>query len=153
MSKKLGDLIKEARAAKGLTQAAVAEQVDGITASDVGKIERGEKEPTQAVLKKMAKGRWPAAYRDLCGAIAFPSIAAELCPRPCEGRCQRTTVGGDAPLNMGELERACLRLAASAKAQAERLSSSASMSSRETNPFFIAVPLLTGNTSAPLKPR
>ena len=55
MSKKLGDLIKEARAAKGLTQAAVAEQVDGITASDVGKIERGEKEPTQAVLKKMAK--------------------------------------------------------------------------------------------------
>ena len=35
MSKKLGDLIKEARAAKGLTQAAVAEQVDGITASDV----------------------------------------------------------------------------------------------------------------------
>ena len=44
-----------ARAAKGLTQAAVAEQVDGITASDVGKIERGEKEPTQAVLKKMAK--------------------------------------------------------------------------------------------------
>ena len=55
MSKKLGDLIKEARAAKGLTQAAVAEQVDGITASDVGKIERGEKEPTQAILKKMAK--------------------------------------------------------------------------------------------------
>ena len=55
MSKKLGDLIKEARAAKGLTQAAVAEQVDGITASDLGKIERGEKEPTQAVLKKMAK--------------------------------------------------------------------------------------------------
>ena len=55
MSKKLGDLIKEARAAKGLTQAAVAEQVDGITATDVGKIERGEKEPTQAVLKKMAK--------------------------------------------------------------------------------------------------
>ena len=71
----------------------------------------------RSFLKKMAKGRWPAAYRDLCGAIAFPSIAAELCPRPCEGRCQRTTVGGDAPLNMGELERACLRLAASEKAQ------------------------------------
>ena len=55
MSFGFGIIIKEARAAKGLTQAAVAEQVDGITASDVGKIERGEKEPTQAVLKKMAK--------------------------------------------------------------------------------------------------
>ncbi len=55
MSKKLGDLIKEARTAKGLTQAALAEKVDGVTASDVSKIERGEKEPEQAVLKNMAK--------------------------------------------------------------------------------------------------
>ena len=68
-------------------------------------------------LKKMARGRWPAAYRDLCAAIAFPSIASELCPRPCEGRCQRPTVEGNAPLNMGELERACLRFAANEKAQ------------------------------------
>ena len=47
MSKKLGNLIKEARTAKGITQSALAEQVDGVTASDVGKIARGEKEPTQ----------------------------------------------------------------------------------------------------------
>ena len=67
-------------------------------------------------LKKMARGRWPAAYRDLCGAIAFPSIAAELCPRPCEGRCQRPAVG-DQPLDMGELERACLRFAANERGQ------------------------------------
>ena len=55
MSKKLGNLIKEARTAKGITQSALAEQVDGVTASDVGKIERGEKEPTQEVIKKIAK--------------------------------------------------------------------------------------------------
>ena len=55
MSKKLGNLIKEARTAKGLTQAALAEKVDGVTASDVSKIERGEKEPEQAVLRNMAK--------------------------------------------------------------------------------------------------
>lgn len=55
MSKKLGKLVKDARAAKGLTQAALAEQVDGLNASDVGKIERGEKEPSQEVLKSMAK--------------------------------------------------------------------------------------------------
>ena len=55
MSKKQGNLIKEARTNKGLSQAALAEQVDGITASDVGKIERGEKEPAQDVIKQIAK--------------------------------------------------------------------------------------------------
>ena len=55
MSKKLGTLIKEARTAKGFTQAALAEKVEGLTASDVSKIERGEKEPEQNVLKQIAK--------------------------------------------------------------------------------------------------
>ena len=55
MSRKLGDLVKKARTEKGLTQAALAEKVDGLTASDVSKIERGEKEPAQDVLKQMAK--------------------------------------------------------------------------------------------------
>ena len=71
----------------------------------------------RSFLKKMARGRWPAAYRDLCAAIPFPSVAAERCPRPCEGRCQRPTVEGDEPLNMGELERACLRFTEREKAQ------------------------------------
>ena len=55
MSNKLGTFVKEARTAKGLTQAALAEQVDGLTASDVSRIERGEKEPELAVLKRMAR--------------------------------------------------------------------------------------------------
>lgn len=55
MSKKLGQLVKEARSAAGLSQTALAQKVDGLTAADVGKIERGEKEPTQAVLRLMAK--------------------------------------------------------------------------------------------------
>ena len=67
-------------------------------------------------LKKCAKGRWSAAYRELSEAIAFPSVAALLCPRPCEGRCQRTALG-DAPLNVGGLERACMSFAAAEKAQ------------------------------------
>jgi ribosome-binding protein aMBF1 (putative translation factor) len=54
MSAKLGKLVKEARTAKGLSQAALAQKVEGLTASDVSKIERGEKEPSQAILKKMA---------------------------------------------------------------------------------------------------
>lgn len=55
MSGKLGDLVKKARTEKGFTQAGLAEKVDGLTASDVSKIERGEKEPAQDVLKQMAK--------------------------------------------------------------------------------------------------
>ena len=54
MSKKLGNMIREARTQKGPTQATLAEQA-GISSSEMGKIERGEKEPSQDALKKMAK--------------------------------------------------------------------------------------------------
>lgn len=70
----------------------------------------------RSFLKKVSKGRWPAAYRDMSAAIPFPSVAAALCPRPCEGRCQRTVLG-DEPVNLGALEQACIRFAASEKAQ------------------------------------
>ena len=55
MAKKVGELIKEARTAAKLTQARLAEQVTGVTAADIGKAERGEKELTQAALKQIAK--------------------------------------------------------------------------------------------------
>ena len=54
-SKTVGTLIKEARTAAGLTQAALAKKVDGVTSSDISKAERGEKELTQAQLKQIAK--------------------------------------------------------------------------------------------------
>jgi len=54
-AKKVGDLIKEARTNAGLSQAALAEQIDGVSASDIGRAERGEKELTQAELKSIAK--------------------------------------------------------------------------------------------------
>lgn len=55
MAKKLGTLIKEARTGAGLTQEALARKVDGVTASDISKAERNEKELTQAQLKQIAK--------------------------------------------------------------------------------------------------
>ena len=55
MSKKLGKLVKDARTAKGWTQAQLAAKVDGLSAADVSKVERGEKEPAQAVVREMAK--------------------------------------------------------------------------------------------------
>jgi len=54
-AKKVGDLIKEARTNAGLSQAALAAQIDGVSASDIGRAERGEKELTQATLKAIAK--------------------------------------------------------------------------------------------------
>lgn len=55
MANKVGPLIKEARTNAGLSQEALAKKIKGISASDIGKAERGEKELTQAVLKEIAK--------------------------------------------------------------------------------------------------
>ncbi len=54
-AKKVGELIKEARTSAGLSQTALAEQVDGVTAAQIGKAERGELDLTQAQLKQIAK--------------------------------------------------------------------------------------------------
>lgn len=54
-TKKVGELIKEARTGAKLSQEALARQIEGLSASDVGKAERGEKELTQAQLKAIAK--------------------------------------------------------------------------------------------------
>ena len=55
MANKVGPLIKEARTAAKLSQTALAEQLDGVTAADIGKAERGEKELSQATLRQIAK--------------------------------------------------------------------------------------------------
>lgn len=55
MANKVGPLIKEARTGAGMTQEQLAKKVDGVTASDISKAERGEKELTQNQLKQIAK--------------------------------------------------------------------------------------------------
>ena len=55
MANKVGALIKEARTGAGLTQEQLAKKVDGVTASDISKAERVEKELTQTQLKLIAK--------------------------------------------------------------------------------------------------
>ena len=51
----VGPLIKEARTKAGLTQEQLASKIEGLSASDVGKAERGEKMLTQDILKQIAK--------------------------------------------------------------------------------------------------
>jgi len=55
MAKKVGTLIKEARTAAGMTQEQLAKKVKGLSAADLGKAERGEKDLTQEQLKAIAK--------------------------------------------------------------------------------------------------
>ncbi len=54
-SKKVGELIREARTAAGLTQEKLAKQAgEGLTAGEIGKCERGQIDLTVAQLKKIA---------------------------------------------------------------------------------------------------
>ncbi|MBR4538331.1 MAG: helix-turn-helix transcriptional regulator [Clostridia bacterium] len=53
--KKVGELIKEARAKKGLSQEKLAGMVEGLSASELSKAERGEKDLTAEELKAIAK--------------------------------------------------------------------------------------------------
>lgn len=55
MANKVGSLIKEARTAAGLSQKALAEKIDGLTANDISKAEQGEKELSQTILREIAK--------------------------------------------------------------------------------------------------
>ena len=54
-SKKLGNLIKEARMEAGLTQEQLARKIAGLSASDISAAERGVGDLTQEQLKKIAK--------------------------------------------------------------------------------------------------
>ena len=53
--KKVGELIKEARTKKGLSQEKLAGMVEGLSASELSKAERGEKDLTAEELKAIAK--------------------------------------------------------------------------------------------------
>ncbi len=56
MAKKtVGELIREARTGAGLTQEQLAAKIENVSAGDISKAERGEKQLTQAALKAIAK--------------------------------------------------------------------------------------------------
>ena len=55
MANTVGPLIKEARTKAKLSQETLAREIDGVSAADIGKAERGEKELSQSVLRQIAK--------------------------------------------------------------------------------------------------
>ena len=54
MGKKVGKLIKAARTGADMTQEQMARRISGVSANDISLAERGEKDLTQAQLKKIA---------------------------------------------------------------------------------------------------
>lgn len=74
-AKKVGTLIKEARTAAGLSQSALAALVDGVSASDIGKAERGEKQLSNDALKAIAKATG-VTQKSLLDAAKASSAAA-----------------------------------------------------------------------------
>lgn len=74
--KKVGELIKEARTKKGLSQEKLAAMVDGLSASELSKAERGEKDLTQEELKGIAKATG-VTQKSLLEAAGFVTASAK----------------------------------------------------------------------------
>ena len=55
MANTVGALIKEARSKAKFSQEALASRIEGLSAADLGKAERGEKELSQSALRQIAK--------------------------------------------------------------------------------------------------
>jgi Fe-S oxidoreductase len=76
----------------------------------------------RSFLKKAARGRWDAAYKEYQVAALFPSVVSGLCPRSCEGSCQQHTVCGGDAVAIGLIERACIAYAQKKEAAAYAIS-------------------------------
>lgn len=65
----------------------------------------------RSFLKKMSRGRFDAAYKELSALIPFPTVAAQLCDEGCAGACQCAAVLGGEAVQIRELERAAIKYA------------------------------------------
>lgn len=86
-AKKVGDLIKEARTNAGLSQEKLGKAV-GLSASDIGKAERSEKELTQDQLKAIAKATGVTQKSLLEAAAGKKTTAAK---KPAASTAKKTT--------------------------------------------------------------
>jgi transcriptional regulator with XRE-family HTH domain len=76
MAEKVGTLIRKARTDAGLTQEQLARKIKGLSADDISKAERGEKDLTQAMLREIAKATG-VTQKSLIDAVKGSSSAAK----------------------------------------------------------------------------
>ncbi len=68
----------------------------------------------RSFIEKVQRGSWTSAYRVLRDGFIFPDIVVELCEHSCQEHCARKLCGD--PINICELEKACLRYVKSKEA-------------------------------------
>ena len=91
MATKVGNAIKEARTAAGLTPEELAEKVDGVSAEDICQAECGEKKLSQNKLKAIAKATGVTQKSLLDAAKEDAAAAAEeapACDKKEEATCE-----------------------------------------------------------------
>ena len=89
--KKVGELIKEARTKKGLSQEKLAGMVEGLSASELSKAERGEKDLTAAELKGIAKacGVTQKSLLEAAGLVTPAKPAASTAKKPAASTAKK----------------------------------------------------------------
>ena len=89
--KKVGELIKEARTKKGLSQEKLAGMVDGLSASELSKAERGEKDLTAAELKGIAKicGVTQKSLLEAAGLVTAAKPATSTAKKPAASTAKK----------------------------------------------------------------
>ena len=92
MGKRLGSLIRTARTNAGFTQAQLAAEV-GVSASDIGRYERAEAEPTQQVVKDIAKA-CGVTQKSLLDAMPKTSARTTSSGKTTSSSSRRTTSTG-----------------------------------------------------------
>ena len=89
--KKVGELIKEARTKKGLSQEKLAGMVEGLSASELSKAERGEKDLTAAELKAIAKicGVTQKSLLEAAGLVTAQKPATTAAKKPAASSAKK----------------------------------------------------------------
>lgn len=59
----------------------------------------------RSLMEKVARGKWPAAYKLLRSSVVFPGVVSRLCPATCRDECGRVDLG-DEPIDLPYIERA-----------------------------------------------
>ncbi len=134
-AKKVGTLIKEARTAAGLTQEQLARKVSGVSAADVGRVERGEADFTQAQLKLIAKalgvtqasllnapknlGKTTAAKKPASTATKKPA-ASSSAKKPAASSTAKTPANANSTMKVTATERKLVESYRTASADAKK---------------------------------
>lgn len=127
MANYVGPKIKEARTAAGMTQEQLSKKVKTVTAADISKAERGEKELTQAVLKEIAKATGvtqtsliEAAKKSTYGSSTASSKATASKPASSKSASSKNTKASDTALTLTSTERNLVSLYRKADSQTKK---------------------------------